>query len=169
MLRVLSIEDMEPIRQWRNQCLSTLRTPFPLTKEQQEQWYRDEICNRASRSRFWGIEDRVNQFGIDDNDTLIGYGGIENIQWENRIGEISLLINPFYHGKGYGTAAAVDIIHCAFYDLNLKTVYAEVYGNNPAVSFWEKIFSNQYKTILPNRKYCNGLYVNSIYYSWSHV
>jgi RimJ/RimL family protein N-acetyltransferase len=158
MLRVLSIEDMEPIRQWRNQCLSTLRTPFPLTKEQQEQWYRDEICNRASRSRFWGIVEGWE---------LVGYGGIENIQWENRIGEISLLINPEKHGQKYGTKAARTIIDQAFYELNLYTVYAECYVNNPAVGFWDMIFKGQYKTRLPNRKYYNGSYFDSYYYSWS--
>ena len=158
MLRVLSIEDMEPIRQWRNQCLSTLRTPFPLTTEQQEQWYRDEICNRSSRSRFVGIE---------ESGELVGYGGIENIQWENRIGEISLLIDPKKHKQGYGFRAACHIINTAFNDLNLHTVYAECYQNNPAVKFWDRVFANQYKTILPNRKYDYGRYYDSVYYSWS--
>ena len=158
MLRVLSIEDMEPIRQWRNQCLSTLRTPFPLTKEQQQQWYRDEICNRASRSRFWGVEQKG---------ALVGYGGIENIQWENRIGEISLLINPAEHGNGYGKEAAFEIIRQAFGSLNLNTVYAECYYDNPAIAFWDKVFLNDYRTILPNRKYSYGRYSDSVYYSSS--
>lgn len=159
MLRVLSIEDMEPIRQWRNQCLSTLRTPFPLTKEQQEQWYRDEICNRASRSRFWGIESV--------NGVLMGYGGIENIQWENRIGEISLLVNPEEQGHGVGYVHAKAILGIAFAGMNLHTVFAECYQDNPAVVFWDKIFAKGYRTILPNRKYADGQYINSIYYSLS--
>ena len=158
MLRVLSIEDMEPIRQWRNQCLSTLRTPFPLTKEQQEQWYRDEICNRSSRSRFWGIEEKGQ---------LVGYGGIENIQWEHRIGEISLLINPAEHGRGYGMKAAQEIITQAFNSLNIHTVFAECYENNLARTFWDKVFANGYRTLLPNRKYDRAVYVNSLYYSMS--
>jgi RimJ/RimL family protein N-acetyltransferase len=165
MLRVLSIEDMEPIRQWRNQCLSTLRTPFPLTKEQQEQWYRDEICNRASRSRFWGVTLR----GMNGTDILHGYGGIENIQWENRIGEISLLIDPEEQGHGVGYTHAREIISRAFNELNLQTVYAECYENNRAISFWNKVFYGKYKTILPNRKYFDGAYYDSVYYSWSRV
>jgi RimJ/RimL family protein N-acetyltransferase len=163
MLRVLSIEDMEPIRQWRNQCLSTLRTPFPLTKEQQEQWYRDEICNRASRSRFWGIWSQRWNGG----EALHGYGGIENIQWENRIGEISLLIDPEEQGHGVGLTHANIIISRAFNDLNLHTIYAECYQNNPAVKFWDRIFLKGYRTILPNRKYSDGKYVDSVYYSMS--
>jgi len=157
MLRALCIEDMEPIRKWRNACLDTLRTPFPLTKEQQEDWYRREICDRNSRSRFWAIED--------GHGKLVGYGGIENIQWENSIGEISLLIDPEQHGKGYGRAAANDILMTAFQELNLHQVYAECYMNNPAAGFWDKMFDGGEKTVLRERKRCCGNYYNSWYYS----
>jgi ribosomal protein S18 acetylase RimI-like enzyme len=159
-LRALELDDMEPIRQWRNQCLDTLRTPFPLTKEQQEDWYRNEICNRQSRSRFWGIE---------ENGSLIGYGGIENIQWENSIGEISLLINPKYRGQGYGKQAAIEIITQAFNRLNLHTVFGEVYMSNPACAFWQSIVGkyNGDTAILENRKYLDGVYHASLYFSVS--
>ena len=159
-LRALELDDMEYIRQWRNQCLDTLRTPFPLTKEQQEDWYRNEICNRQSRSRFWAITEKG---------SLIGYGGIENIQWENSIGEISLLINPKYHGQGYGKQAAIEIITQAFNRLNLHTVFGEVYVTNPAMGFWVTITEayNGYKSLLPNRKYLDGKYWDSLYFSVS--
>ena len=159
-LRALELDDMEYIRQWRNQCLDTLRTPFPLTKEQQEDWYRNEICNRQSRSRFWAITEKG---------SLIGYGGIENIQWENSIGEISLLINPEYQGRGYGKSAAVEIITQAFNRLNLHTVFGEVYVTNPAMGFWVAITDayKGYKTLLPNRKYLDGKHWDSLYFSVS--
>jgi RimJ/RimL family protein N-acetyltransferase len=160
ILCALELEDMEPIRKWRNSCLETLRTPFPLTKEQQEQWYFNEICDRNSHSRFWGI--------INKHD-LIGYGGIENIQWENSIGEISLLIDPVMHNKGLGTTAAYSLLDMAFNVLNLHTIWAECYENNPASVFWDKVF--EYKGCelvrLPNRKYSGGKYYDSFYYSVS--
>ena len=164
MLRALTLGDMEPIRKWRNESLDTLRTPFPLTMEQQEDWYRNEICNRASRSRFWAVET-----DIGGTQTLIGYGGIENIQWENRIGEISLLIDPTRRGKKYGSVAAVEIIRAAFDRLNLKTVYAECYESNPATWFWRRVFEMFHgtETRMPNRKYLGGKYYGSIYLSAS--
>ena len=150
ILRALELADMEHIRKWRNESLDTLRTPFPLTKEQQEDWYRNEICNRNSRSRFWAITDDE---ALRPSLELVGYGGIENIQWENRIGEISLLIDPKARGQGFGKQAAVMIIDEAFKRMNLETVYGEVYLNNPAVKFWEAITAiYQGDTIiLPNR------------------
>jgi len=159
MLRALELEDMELIRRWRNDSLDTLRTPFPLTKEQQEAWYRDEICNRSSRSRFWAV--------LDNTGVLVGYGGIENIQWENSIGEISLLINPEKRGQGLGAMAAMEILDEAMDRLNLHTVYAECYTNNPATKFWDEIFGSSNRVTLKDRKYCDGSYFDSYYYSMS--
>jgi RimJ/RimL family protein N-acetyltransferase len=159
MLRALELGDMEHIREWRNDNLSILRTPFALTKEQQEDWYKNEICDRRSRSRFWAICDECGQ--------LIGYGGIENIQWENSIGEISLLISKKYQGKGLGYKAAMDILHEAFSNMNLRTVFAECYENNKSVKFWDKVFNGCYQTKLPCKKYHSGIYFDSIYYSCS--
>lgn len=161
ILRALELADMETIRRERNAALATLRTPFPLTREQQEEWYRTEICNRNSRSRFWAIADGI---------ALVGYGGIESIQWENGIGEISLLISRDYQGRGWGLRAARAIIDSAFLTLGLFTVYAECYLNNPAVKFWRKVFSEyeSSEVTLPNRKYCEGRYHDSAYFSASH-
>lgn len=172
ILRALSIEDMEPIRKWRNSSLHTLRTPFELTAEQQEEWYRNEICNRNSRSRFYAVcAEMITHNPIESIETteLVGYGGIENIQWENRIGEISLLINPTYRGHGVGTSAAVSIINRAFNDLNLHTVYAECYENNQAIAFWRKVYNafGGTEAYLPNRKYHAGKYYGSVYFSAS--
>lgn len=169
MLRPLCLEDMEPIRQWRNACLDVLRTPFALTKEQQEEWYRNEICNRNSRSRFFAIE-TTRKIYQREVPTLVGYGGIENIQWENSIGEISLLIAPDNKKKGIGFRAALDIMNYAVDRLNLHTVYAECYCSNTAVNFWHKVFEQFPKyaeVVLPNRKYLNGKYYDSMYFSVS--
>lgn len=158
MIRPLELSDMESIRAWRNKCLPYLRTPFALTMEMQEDWYKNEICNRNSKTRFWAIEVAGR---------LVGYGGIENIQWENSIGEISLLINPEYQGRGIGHGAAIDILYQAFNVLNLNTVFGEVYHNNPAVKFW-KLLTNQYDgatSILYNRKYWDGNYYDATYFS----
>ena len=174
MMRALSLEDMEPIRRWRNDALPILRTPYPLTKEQQEAWYRDEICNRNSRSRFYAIEADFfvhNPIESTKFTELVGYGGIENIQWESRIGEISLLIDPKHRGKGYGYTAACDIINEAYDILNLYTIYAECYANNRAVDFWAKVFTQYGGTsvTLPNRKYHDGKFYDSVYFSASNV
>lgn len=160
-LKVLSSQDAEQIRLWRNQCLDTLRTPYPLTAEQQADWYKNVVCNRQANARWFGV------WQDDECKAFRGYTGIENISWENRIGEISLLIGPKYHGNGYGKQAATEVLRYAFEELNLHTVYGECYLNNPAVGFWKKLTAEYdgYNTILPCRKYSKGIYHSSLYFS----
>jgi RimJ/RimL family protein N-acetyltransferase len=97
----------------------------------------------------------------------MGFGGITNIQWENRIGEISLILHPDFRNKGYGEKAVELLLDQAFNYLNLQTVCGECYNCNPAAMFWQKIIDKYkaYKTTLLDRKYWDGTYYNSIYFS----
>ena len=156
ILQPLSLEDMEQIRIWRNQVPETLRTPFMLTREQQEQYYVDVICDRKSTTRYWGlwVEKESERYG--PRETFIGYGGIENIEWENRIGEISVLIAPEYRGQGYGKEAVYRFLDQAFGYMGLMAVHGECYTCSPAIGFWEKLidqWEHGFKTELPCRKY----------------
>ncbi len=161
--RELSIADCELVRQWRNQNLEALRTPYALTKEMQEQFYKDVICNRNARARYWGIwiEDKVSS-------TFVGMCGLENIEWENSLAEISIIMRPDMRGRGFGEKAVNELLMKGFYVLGLKTIWGECYHCNEAISFWEKIASRYKATIqtLPNRKFYNGLYSNSMYFSF---
>jgi RimJ/RimL family protein N-acetyltransferase len=170
--RALSKTDMETIRNWRHEFMETLRTPYLLTAEQQAAYYESVICNRLSTTRYWGFWSEKEEFDDDDLPTLrgqlIGYGGIENIQWENRLGEISVLIAPKQQGKGYGRQAVEGILLRAFGLLNLDNVYGECYQSSGAVPFWEKLVREKhgYTTLLPNRKFWNGEYYNSLYFNF---
>ncbi len=154
-LDVLTKQQCEKVRLWRNELPESLRTPYGLTEDMQEDFYKNTICNRNSPNRYWALIDE----GV-----FIGMGGITNIQWENRLGEISLIINPEYRNKGLGEKAVWLILNQAFNYMNLKTVYGECYKCNPAYSFWEKL-NNVKISDLPNRKFWNGKYYNSLYFS----
>lgn len=157
-LQVLSLEDCEKIRLWRNEQMIHLRTPFLLTKEMQEDFYVNVVCNRNSPARYWGVW---------ESKLLLGIVGITNIQWENSIGEITLVLKPEQSGKGYGEKAVELVLDQAFNFLNLKTVFGECYISNPAKLFWEKIVQkyHSHSCFLPNRKYWHGKYYGSIYFS----
>lgn len=177
-LEPLSVEQMEQVRVWRNQVPETLRTPYPLTAEMQEHYYKTIICERQSTTRYFGLWETVTmqlQVGSHDTcpkdkDMFVGYGGVENISWETRNGEISLLIRPGYRGNGYGKAAVKIILDHAFCVLNLDTVYGECYKSGPW-GFWDKLCkeSNTYVTILPRRKFWEGRYWDSIYFSFNRT
>lgn len=159
--RELSQADCEQIRQWRNQVPEALRTPFALTKEMQEQFYKEIICNRNSRSRFWGIwiKDKISS-------NFIGMCGLENVQWENSTAEISIILNSDYKGKGFGTKVIDILLNKAFNELKFETIFGECYQCNPSINFWEKIVKkyNGTDAHLPKRKYWNGKFYDSMYF-----
>jgi len=171
-LQPLTADNMEQVRIWRNQVPQTLRTPYLLTAEQQAEYYRKVICNRESHTRYFALIQNVpTQVGTHDTapvERFVGYGGIEGIQWETRIGELSLLIGPEYRRRGYGKRAVSCILAHAWDVLGLETVYAECYECG-APEFWRTI-AKQHRaetTTLPRRKYWDGQYWDSLYITFT--
>jgi RimJ/RimL family protein N-acetyltransferase len=141
----------------------------------QAKFYDDVICNRNARARFWGIYDFVEQEQIYADYKpispfkLIGMTGLENIEWENRLGEISIILNPEQQRKGYGEQAVKMLLEKGFNYMNLENIYGESYLCNTATKFWLKM-ATRYRAktrTLPNRKYWNGAYYNSLYFSFN--
>lgn len=160
ILKELTRADCEHAREWRNQSLETLRTPYALTKEMQSEFYDNIICNRSSPHRYWGVHDL--------NGVLVGMCGITNIEWENSIGEISLILDPEKRGNGLGAKAVDAILDIAFSQMGLKTVFGECYNcNSSGIAFWEKmvVLYNGTEATLPNRKFWCNKYYDSMYFS----
>jgi RimJ/RimL family protein N-acetyltransferase len=144
-----------------------LRTPFPLTQEQQAKFYSDVICNKQANAKYWAITDLYHP----GCEMLIGMCGLENIQWENRLAEISMVLNPEYPLEKYGEEALQLLLHEGFMNMNLENIFAEVYECNPYIAFWLSMY-NKYNGIkpailLPNRKYFNGQYYDSAYINFN--
>ena len=179
-LQALSLSDLETVRLWRNENLAMLRTPFLLTLEMQADFYHNVVCNRQANARYWGIwgAGKIKKYDntnglcpnreyVVDGQVLIGMCGLENISWENRNAEISIIIDPDQQRKGYGAQAVALLLDQGFNFLNLENIFGECYNCNPALIFWSKI-CEQYKAKtagLPNRKYWNGIYWGSLYFN----
>lgn len=164
-LEALTLEQCEQVRIWRNNEMEVWRTPYMLTEEMQKAFYYDIPCNRKSKHRSWAI--KSTSVAPDFTEHFIGMGGITYIQWENRIGEITLIIDPKKRKDGYGEKAVDLLLDQAFNHLNLQTVFGECYCCNDAVQFWIDI-TNKYKgetRRLPNRKYWRNQYWDGCYFS----
>ena len=132
----LTCSRAEDIRQWRNDVLPSLRTPYALTFEQQQQWYKDVVCDRSANSRYWAV-------CVDGN--CLGMAGIEHIDWQQGRGEISLLIAPNRRGKGYGTQAVTELWRRGFGELRLEVLWGECYAmNQDAIQFWQQQMCRYY-------------------------
>ena len=120
----------------------------------QADFYDATVCNRKADSRFWAVE---------ADGVFVGMIGLAGIQWENRIGEISLVLDPAQHGKGYGEASLNLLLEQGFGNLNLLTICGECYECSPAIGFWKHMLPT-YMTMLPKRKYWKGKHYNSMYF-----
>lgn len=166
--KVLSLEDCDQVRLWRNQTPESLRTSFQLTKEQQEEFFNRVINDRNAKSRYWGIWGNEN--GVNDEAwrMLIGMAGIENIEWENGRGEISLILSKQYRGLGHGETAFAKLMDKAFGELGLRQIWGECYVCNNALFFWQHIVEKWkgYSTTLPQTKLYDRFYYDSLYFSF---
>jgi RimJ/RimL family protein N-acetyltransferase len=161
-LKVLSAADCEQVRLWRNDCLQALRTPYPLTKEQQEEFYHNVVCNRNANSLYRGVTTEINVDG-ETEDMLIGMVGLENIERQNSRAEISIMIKPEYRAAGFGEQALAELLTWGFNTENLQNIYGECYLSNMAVDFWHRMVEKYhgYETAFPNTKYYRGVYWDS--------
>lgn len=159
-LKDVTSEMVELVRQWRNVDISMYRTPFYLTEEMQQDFYKNVICNRNSKHRYYAMMLSESEF--------VGMIGLVNISLENRNAEISIVIDPELRGKDYGNKGIELLLDTGFNQVNLDNIYGECYKCNQAVNFWEKIIKkyNCQTAILPERKYFNGEYYDSIYFNF---
>lgn len=165
------------VKEWRNETMNALRTPMMLTEEQQGKFYFDVVCDRDAKARYWGIWEEVDGvlktiFGtpvekIKENG-LIGMAGIENIEWENKRGEISLIIDPDRRGTGYGDDALAMLLDKGFNELNLENIWGVCYECNPATEFWMRQINkyNGKHVLFPNMKFCDGKYWRGLYFNF---
>lgn len=164
-LEPVTRDGCELARRWRNEVLGTLRTPFPLTAEQQEAFYQS-LQDRNCLHRYWevGKEFRVNERPLYD---MVGLVGLTNIDWYNGCAEISLIISPNHRGKGIGKEAVRLVLEQAFMYMRMHQVYGEVYFSNPGIDFWRKVVKEYggYSTTLPDRKWWDGKWWDSLYFA----
>ncbi len=159
-LETLNLQDLEMVRKWRNELKGILRTSFLINEEMQKDFYYKNLSNRISNVRY---------FKLIKDSLFAGMVGITDIEWENRLGQISIIVNPNMQGLGIGYEALEMLFNEAFMHMNLNCLYAEVYKSNENMIFWDKVCLkyNPRKSILEDRKYFEGKYYDSIYLSFT--
>lgn len=158
---------------WRNNFRQSLRTPIMLTEEMQDDFFDRVARDRHSEDRYWEVHnsDIPNTYDplIRGSHDFVGLGGLTDIEWENRLAEISLFISPELHGKGYGRAAVKLLCEEGFDHMGLETILGEAFLCNPNWKFWDKLTDEfmGFKTQLPDRKFWAGQHYPSLYFSWN--
>jgi RimJ/RimL family protein N-acetyltransferase len=75
-----------------------------------------------------------------EDDTLVGFLNLMDIQWTHGITTLAIGISTEHQGKGYGREAMELILRFAFHELNLFRVQLYVFSyNTRAIGLYEKI------------------------------
>lgn len=156
VLKPITREGAQLAREWRNGWRQSLRTPILITKEMQDKFY-DSLQDRNSRDRYWEVWE----------DAMLGLVGLTDIEFENRLAEISLFISPDRQRKGLGMQAVRCVLEEGFDRMNLHQILGEVFYSNPNFPFWVKVVKEYggFATDLPSRKYWGGKYWDSYYFA----
>jgi RimJ/RimL family protein N-acetyltransferase len=117
--------DVQRLAGHREVARFTLTVPHPYPDGAAEQWI-------ASHPAAWA-EGRAITCAIErrGDGRLVGAIGL-TIDRENENGEIGYWVGPEYHGNGYATESAAELVRFAFDTLHLQRVTARHFGSNPA-------------------------------------
>jgi RimJ/RimL family protein N-acetyltransferase len=139
---------------WRAKNPEACRTPYEISDGQQREWFSKLPF---SKNRYWSVVSKV----------PVGMVGLTDISMENRCAEISIVMDPTKRGKGFGKQAVDALLDMAFNRMNLHYVYGECYVCACNLDFWDKALMDypvEWRE-LPIRKYWNGEYFGSYYFS----
>lgn len=152
--------------EWRAQNPEAYRTVQPISREKQQRFFKRQSLGLDPNNIYWTLEMREPA-----DSWSVGMGGLTNISWETRLGEISLVLNPYCRGRGYGAASVDAILRHGFKIMNLENIFGEVYTCNGALGFWRKVVSRYggfwTPEPMPGRKYYNGRYYGSHFFNIS--
>ncbi len=164
-IRPISINDIEPIRVWRNKQMDVLRQKNEITEEEQIKYYQNFIVPTFS-------QEFPNQiiFSFLKSDVLIGYGGLVHISWEDKRAEMSFLLDPKYISekvlyKNYFQ----EFINCMkivnFQQLHFHKLFTETYSHRKFhISVLEES-GFKIEGILKDHIILNNNYINSLIHS----
>ena len=128
--------ELDLIAEWRNQSMISLRSNDLTAKGQSQiNW----VNRFTEREKYYFIYEVDDDFPNDMRDaSFLGYCGLDKIDSVNKTAEMGLLINPKYHGYGYGSKAVKELLKMAFIQFNLNCVFIDVIGTTNNWVFWEK-------------------------------
>jgi len=97
---------------------------FPTSKENQVEWYKNQVFNK---------KDTRMVIVIKDTNEAIGLTGLWDIDWKNRCAITGIKLGgKNTMGKGYGTESIKLVLKYAFEELNLNRIEAIILDYNKA-------------------------------------
>lgn len=133
----LEQEDLEPLRQWRNnpEFRKYFREYRVISKEMQQNWYRSKVLGDPGTMMF-AIRDLR-------TDELLGCCGLCYINWVHRNADLSLYIgwqNAYIDTVGYAEESCRLLFAYGFQELGLEKIWTEIYEfDEPKYALYQKL------------------------------
>ena len=164
-IRPISINDIELIRNWRNAQMDVLRQKKIITSSEQLLYF-SNILLPTFREEF------PSQiiFSYFKDKTLIGYGGLVHISWQDKRSEMSFLLNPdliknksIYEQYFLKFIEFMKVIN--FTQIDFHKIFTETYSHRSFhISVLEKA-GFELEGVLRDHVLINEKYINSLIHS----
>ncbi len=155
----LKKEHCDKIKEFRNLQIDVLRQQEPLTDHNQDKWF--QKISTDEKQVIFSI-----MLHEENNSRFIGYCGITNIDFKNRRGEISFLVDPIrVNKKEVYRADFISVLYMlctyGFEELCLHKLFTETYAFREHHMNILGEFGFHLDGVLIDHKFTRGKYYNS--------
>lgn len=171
-LKSFEKEHVGKLKEWRNAQMSVLRQYAPLTDEDQKRWFRFMKGDKSQILFSLHVREGKKQ-------KYIGYCGITNIDYKNKRGEISFIVDPQRVRKHavYRSdfiAVLAMLAEYAFQELNLHKLFTDTFEFRKDHIKVLEVFGLRKEGTLRHHYFGRGQYFNSFIHSilkdeWTHI
>ena len=159
----LRYEDRFSIMKWRNEQIYHLRQARPLTEEDQQRYFDNIVSKLYNNPK----PDQI-LFSYLERGICIGYGGLVHINWIDRNGEISFIMDTHLEAEHFAehwSNYLTMLKAIAFDDLGLHKIYTYAFDLRPHL--YKVLEANGYKREATLKEHClfNGEYKDVVLHS----
>jgi len=159
----LRYEDRFSIMKWRNEQIYHLRQARPLTEEDQQRYFDNVVSKLYDNPK----PDQI-LFSYLEKGVCIGYGGLVHINWIDRNGEISFIMDTKLEAEHFAehwSNYLTMLKAVAFDDLGLHKIYTYAFDLRPHL--YMMLEANGYKREATLKEHClfNGEYKDVVLHS----
>lgn len=162
-LKSFEKEHLGKLKEWRNDQMSVLRQYAPLTDEDQKRWFR---FMKGDKSQIlFSLHAREGK-----KQKYIGYCGITNIDYKNKRGEISFVVDSQRARKrniyqGDFVAVLAMLTEHAFQELNLHKLFTDTFEFRKDHIKILEVFGLRKEGTFRHHYFGKGQYFNSFIHS----
>lgn len=164
----LRYEDRFSIMKWRNEQIYHLRQARPLTEDDQQRYFDNVVSKLYDNPK----PDQI-LFSYLERGICVGYGGLVHINWIDRNGEISFIMDTQLeaeHFSEHWSNYLTMLKAVAFDDLGLHKIYTYAFDLRPHL--YTMLEANGYKREATLKEHClfNGKYKDVVLHSlWNDL